>query len=173
MNVNGTPTPPPSLAVSPEAIVQPRVASNTASQMQPVSGANIKTGIRESGVISFPGIACQPSPPFMPSPSYPGRHTMIGMIQQIQQMLHTLMRMLSGLLSRPQPPSVGFPGRPNFDGNSLIGLHASEAQRRAMKAGVSEVAVIPVGAVRTLEYRPNRLNLQLDRSGRVNHTNWG
>lgn len=173
MNVNGTPIPPASLAVSPEAIVQPRVASNTAPQMQSPSAANTKVGNSELGVINLPDIGCQVYSPSMPSPSYPGQHTIVGMIQQMQQMLHTLMRMLSGMLSRPQPPSVGFPGRPNFDGNSLIGLHAGEAQRRAMKAGVSEVEVIPFGAVRTLEYRPNRLNLHLDRSGRVDHTNWG
>jgi hypothetical protein len=170
MNVNGTQTPPASLAVSPGATMQPKVTSDTTLQKQSVSEAKGQRGIRDLSNRIWLGIGYRPAPPSMPSPSYPNQNAMIG---RIQQTLEMLMRMLRGYLNPPQPPSITLPGMPAFDINSLVGRQAGEAQGTALKEGVSEVRVIPYGMPYTQDYQSDRLNLHLDRSGKVTRAHWG
>jgi hypothetical protein len=144
----------------------------------------------------FPKPGYQPYPPFIQQPYFPGQQGVIGMVQQMLEMLMRMFQQMFGGGSRPQPAPmprplppvrIGIPERPiewaPLPGSgrvllpidlskpeTLIGRHIRDLPRSDMLAG--NVRILTPDRLGTMEYNPNRLTIHVNDAGTITGAGW-
>jgi hypothetical protein len=142
--------------------------------------------------IGFPGY--QLYPPYVRPPSYQYQQTLIGMIQNMMDMLMKLMqspfrpqamiRMIQNTIAmlfkmlqatmRPPPTTPWVSQRPSqAEFGRYLGMSGDKAMSEARARGISDVRVAGPHDDTTSQRQPNRLIFKTDSQGTVNSMIWG
>jgi hypothetical protein len=150
-----------------------KLDNNTPSQIKPTISQDLQPSV----------ISCRRPPPRRDTRCFPGYcpPTPRGDNRMIIEMLQNLIALLSKLLGtggKQPPPPIGDPlginpGKDPRDVSRFVGMNGEQARALAVQEGIQSIRIVKPGHSITLEYRQDRLNLNVDEAGNVTSANWG